>query len=491
MPMHYLAIDMGSTSLTAVVIDLAAKAVVGTSSVANTAEITGVVDGKKGRSEWDLDRMTELAVDNAADLVGRTGVQPAAIGVTGQQQGLQLLDAQLKAVGPFISWQDQRAKDPISGDGQTYLQAVGTMGGAVAAEGGLPAFARTGCPLVAGYGVSILYWLRANDLLPSGVSGTTVPEFVVSRLTGVVPVTDSTDGMGWGVYDVADRDWDYPLVEALGLPRALLPDLVDSCTIAGGLSKSVAARLGVSAGIPVAVASGDHQCSFAATVADRDNTVAINVGTGGQASVYVGQPVPHGWLELRPYMQSGYLLAGVGVVGGRTFRVLRDFFAQAVADFTSGDRDPELIYTRLVELAGEVPAGAEGLRVDPLFTGSRSNPHATASFCGLTPQTFTPGHMARALFEGMAVQLADSYRQAVALGAGERSRLVGSGNGLKLNALLREALAAEFGMQVEVGAQKEEAAVGAALCAAVADGAYASIAGASAEFTGSRADARD
>ncbi|HIL08726.1 MAG TPA: xylulokinase, partial [Candidatus Latescibacteria bacterium] len=102
-----------------------------------------------------------------------------------------------------------------------------------------------------------------------------------------------------------------------------------------------------------------------------------------------------------------------------------------------------------------------------------------------------PGHMARALFEGMAVQLADAYREAVALGAGERSRLVGSGNGLKLNALLREALAAEFGMPVAVGLQEEEAAVGAALCAAVADGAYASIAEASAEFIGSRAEARD
>ena len=488
--MHYLAIDMGSTSLSAVVIDLEAHAVVGALSVANAAEVTRPADKKRGRSEWDLDRMTALALDNAAELVARTGVQPAAIGITGQQQGLQLLDRRLKAVGPFISWQDRRANESVTGGGQTYLQAVAAMGGAVATDGGLPVFAGTGCPLVPGYGAPILYWLRENDRLPPGVLGTTAPEFVVSRLTGAPPISDATDAMGWGIYNVVHREWDYELVEALELERSLLPDLLESCTIAGRLSESMATMLGVQAGIPVAVASGDHQCSFAGTVADRDNTVAVNIGTGGQASVYVGQPLAHGWLELRPYMQSGYLLAGVGLVGGRTFRVLRDFFIQAIGAFTDVDPDPDFIYARLVELAEQVPMGAEGLALEPLFTGSRSDPQATATFRGLTPQTFTPGHMARALFEGMAVQLADAYRVAGALGAGKRSKLVGSGNGIKLNAVLRAALAAEFALPVEFGAHDEEAAVGAALCAAVADGAFASIAEASAAFIGGRPDAR-
>ena len=43
-------------------------------------------------------------------------------------------------------------------------------------------------------------------------------------------------------------------------------------------------------------------------------------------------------------------------------------------------------------------------RVEPLFTGSRSNPLANAAIRELTPGTFTPGHMARALFEAMAAQ---------------------------------------------------------------------------------------
>ncbi len=162
---------------------------------------------------------------------------------------------------------------------------------------------------------------------------------------------------------------------------------------------------------------------------------------------------------------------------------LRDFFNNASKVISGYELDPDVLYNRLVELAAEVPAGAEGVAFDPLFTGSRSNPLANAAIREITPGTFTPGHMARSLFEAMASHLADSYREAAKLGAGERSILVGSGNAVKLNPVLRDSLEAEFGMPLQLGNNNEEAAIGAALCAAVADGAFASIAKASASFS--------
>ncbi len=487
MPTHYLAIDIGSSSVTALIVDIDSKSVVGSSTTANTTEITSKHDKKIGRSEWDLERMTDLAVTNAANLIERTQVQPAAIGITGQQQGLQLLDSDLNTIGKYISWQDQRSKDQIPGENRTYLDAMGELGGAVVEKNGLPAFENTGCPIVTGYTTPNLYWLKANNELPANLSnihGATAPEFVVSRLTGTRPVTDPTDAVSWGVYDLSKMDWNYDLIDSLGLDRELFSNLAQSCTTAGQLTNAKAAKLGAQAGIPVSVASGDHQCSFAGTVSDYENTVAINIGTGGQASIYVDDPTPRGWLELRPYIQSGYLLAGVGVVGGRTFRTLRDFFNNASRVIVGSELDPDVLYDRLVELAAEVPTGAEGVVVDPLFTGSRSNPLAKAAIRELTPGTFTPGHIARALFEAMAVQLADSYREAVKVGAGERPQLVGSGNGLKLNPVLRESIEAEFGMPLQLGRNNEEAAIGAALCAAVADGSFKSINEASASFVG-------
>lgn len=489
MPTHYLAVDVGSTSVTALVIDLDTNSVVGSSSAPNTAEVTTAEDKKIGRSNWDLEAMTELVIENAAHLISQTNADPAAIGVTGQQQGLQLLDADLNTVGTFISWQDQRSKDLVPGKDHTYLDVMAELGGAAVEDGGLPAFANTGCPLVTGYTAPNLFWLKANDQLPSNVYGTTAPEFVVHKLTGERPVTDPTDALSWGVYDVTKLAWDFDLIETLGLDRSLFSGLAESCSIAGRVPDSIAQKLGVQPGIPVAVASGDHQCSFAGTVADYSSTVALNIGTGGQVSVLVDRPTPRGWLELRPYIQTGYLLAGVGVVGGRTFRTLRDFFNRTSRDVVGHELDPDALYERLVELAAEVPADADGVKFDPLFTGSRSNPLAKAAIRNLTPGTFTPGHMARALFEGMAAQLADSYREAATLGAGERSTLVGSGNGLKLNSVLRESLESRFGMTLQLGSNDEEAAIGAALCAAVVDSSFNSISEASKAFVGGSATA--
>jgi len=485
MSTQYLSIDVGSTSLTAVIIDIESKSVVGSSSAVNASEITSAADKKIGRSEWDVERMADLAITNAANLIKHTNSQPAAIGITGQQQGLQLLDNQLKTVGNFISWQDQRSKDLIRGKNHTYLDAMGKLGGAKTDTGGLPAFENTGCPIVTGYTAPNLYWLKVNKELPSNFSsihGTTAPEFIVSRLTGTRPVTDPTDAVGWGVYDLSKMEWNYNLIDSLGLHQSLLSDLAESCTPAGTLTTQMAVKLGVKAGIPVSVASGDHQCSFAGTVTDYENTLAINIGTGGQASVYVENPTPRGWLELRPFIQKGYLLAGVGVVGGRTFRNLRDFFNNASKALAGYELDPDVLYEKLVELAMKVPAGAEGVVVDPLFTGSRSDPRAKAAIREITPGTFTPGHIARALFEAMASQLAGSYKEAVKLGAGERSFLVGSGNGLKLNPVLWESINAELGMSVQLSQHNEEAAIGAALCAAVADGSFNSMNEASTSF---------
>ncbi len=481
MSTHYLALDIGSTTVVAIVIDLDTNAVVGAASMANSFEVTSAEDKRISHSEWDLDAMTELAIDNAAALVAHTNARPAAIGVTGQQQGLQLLDAALNTVGPYFSWQDQRAQESLPSQQHSYLDAMAQRGGSTI-DGEMPAFANTGCPLVAGHAAPHLFWLQANNQLPSGVSGTTAPEFVVSRLVGKRPVVDPTDALGWGVYDVTKRGWADELIADLGLDQSLFPELVESCTMAGPLTAAMAHKLGVPAGLPVAVASGDHQCSFAGTVADYANTVAVNVGTGGQTALHIEAPLPRGSLELRPYIQRGYLLAGVGAVGGRTFRTLRDFFADAISALADVQPSSEALYERLVALAADVPAGAEGVRADPLFSGSRSRPRAKAAFRELTAATLTAGHLTRALLEGMAAELADSYREAIRLGSGVRSKLVGSGNGIKLNPVLRAALEAEFAMPLHVGLHGEEAAVGAALCAAVADGAFGSIAEASAAF---------
>ncbi len=489
-----LGIDLGSTSVTvvAVRVDDRSSELVGAHSLPNDAETTLSPDRLIGRSEWDIETMVALVVETARGLCEKFDLNDVvSIGITGQQQGCQLLDANGDSVGPFISWQDQRCKDRIPESERNFLDVMAEMGHATRRGEGLPAFPHAGCPIVTGYTAPTLFWLASMDMMPGGVSAAiTAPEFLAHRLIGSKrPFTDATDAAGWGVLDVPNRRWNGDLIDALGIDQTLFPEIVDSCTTIGGLSDEVAEVIGIKGGTPVSVPSGDHQCAFVGAVSDADDTVAVNVGTGGQATVYVDNlsclsrdesdgSIDHGWLELRPHIEEGYLLAGVGVVGGRTFRTLKDFFVRSAKNVLEIENvDEDRVYERLADLAGDALSDetADVMTASALFTGSREHPDARGEFSGITPGNFTPGSMALAAFRSMASELAASYRSAVKLGAGPRSKVVGSGNGLRLNATLRRCLEESFGGPISIGSVTEEAAVGAALTGAVAVGVYPDI----------------
>lgn len=489
-----LGIDLGSTSVTVVAVrvnDDQAE-VVYTLSASNDAETTSPEDRLIGRSEWDIEAMVARVVQTIKDLYwGFDFDEVVVIGITGQQQGCQLLDAGGSPIGPFIAWQDQRCKDVVDGTEGDFLDAMAARGGATWRGEGLPSFRDAGCPIVTGYTAPTLYWLDYMDMMPSDTEAAiTAPEFLAHKLVGSKrPVTDATDAAGWGVLNVPKRAWNDDLIAALGINRGLFPEIVDSCTVIGGLTDEMSEASGMPAGIPVSVPSGDHQCAFVGAVEVASDTVAINVGTGGQATVFLEDlsllerdpsdgSINHGWLELRPHIASGFLLAGVGVVGGRTFRTLKDFFVRTAQNvFGINDIDEDGLYERLAELAGStlIDDAVETMTASALFTGSRELPNARGEFAGITPGNFTPGSMALAVFQSMALELANSYRSAVELGAGTRNRIVGSGNGLRLNPTLRQCLAEAFDGSISVGSISEEAAVGAALTGAVSVGIYPDI----------------
>jgi len=226
------------------------------------------------------------------------------------------------------------------------------------------------------------------------------------------------------------------------------------------------------AGLPVCVGIGDNQASFLGSVAEPADAVLINVGTGGQISVWVDEFHYDPALETRPFPGRGYLLVSAGLVGGRSYAVLEQFLHVVGRKFF-GAVGNESLFAEMNRLAGAIPAGAHGLRCEPFFTGTRRQPDLRASWTGVTVENFTPGHMARALLEGMARAFHSSYQEIARASGQSRRRLVGAGNGLRENPLLARVLADEFGMPLATPAHREEAAFGAALAAGVGLGVFA------------------
>jgi len=263
-------------------------------------------------------------------------------------------------------------------------------------------------------------------------------------------------------------------VHGLGLDSNALPTIVDSGALAGKLDVRYASATGLPAGLPVYAACGDNQASFAGSVADYAASLLINVGTGGQVSANVPEAVPAGELEARPFMDGSDLMVGAGLVGGRSYAWLRDFFRQ-IGDAFFGQAGETELYDKMNQLASQVPPGSDGLHCEPLFTGTRTEPDRRGIWKGVGTANFTPGHVARALLEGLASQFLELYQQMEALDVGNRTKLVGAGNGIRKNALLRTILQDSFEMRMVIPKHKEEAAFGAALLAAVGGGRFETL----------------
>jgi len=462
-----IGLDIGTTSLSAIALDPATGRQVAHRTVANRA---GSSPGP-GRTELDLSRLYELTVQCLSEVVALTELAHTAIqgiGVTGQQHGVALIGPDALPAAPAITWQDLRVQEPLPGSDRPVLDRF------ISAAGGREAFRNTGCLPAAGFLGPSLYWLNLQDALPDPpVIACFVPDAVVSFLTGTAVVCEPTLAGSSGIFDIRANCWDTTLLERLELPAGLFPSVGNAGDVVGGLRRELAEAVGLEPGTPVTVALGDNQASFIGSAPEPGRSLLLNVGTGGQISARTDGFHFIPGLENRPFPGRQYLLIGGGLFGGRSYAYLQSFFQQVGAELLAADV-PEDLYQRMTELAATVPAGSDGLRCEPFFTGSRTDPGLRASFSGLSPDNFTPAHFARALLEGMAEGFFAFFEQMKPV-VGTPPLLVGAGNGVRQNRLLAKILARRFGKPLLIPSHAEEAAVGAAVAAAVGLGMFGDL----------------
>jgi sugar (pentulose or hexulose) kinase len=313
-----------------------------------------------------------------------------------------------------------------------------------------------------------LFGLKETGTLPAGGRACFAVDYLGAALTGRPPVTDPTMAASSGVFNLKAGDWDADCLAALGLPRALFPDVLPSGSLLGPLTPGAAERTSLPAGTPVFLGVGDNQASFLGSVAEPGRTVLVNVGTGGQVAVRGDRPLYEPPLEARPYPDGGFLLVCAGLSGGRAYAVLEEFFRRAGRDvFGLGETGP--LFEALNRLAATASV-EDGPVCEPYFFGTRHEPERRAAWRGLSAANFTPGGLARSLLAGMAAAFRTGYDAIRPHLSGPMTRLVGAGNGVRENPVLAGLLGEAFGLPVEVPAHREETAFGAALLAVVRAG---------------------
>jgi len=291
-------------------------------------------------------------------------------------------------------------------------------------------------------------------------------DYVRLRLTGA-HATDKAGAAGTILFDLQRRDWSPEVVSALGIDPAWLPPTYEGPAVTGHLTGEAAEATGLRAGTPVVGGGGDQAAGAVGTGAVVEGVVSLSLGTSGVVFAAVDRPMvePQGRLHAFCHaLPERWHLMGVMLSAAGSLRWYRDTVA------------PGAGFDALLAPAADVAPGSEGLIFLPYLTGERTphpDPLARGAFVGLTVRHTLP-HMTRALLEGVAFGLRDSFELMRATGLAGISQVRITGGGAR-SPLWRQILADILGVELATVNTTEGAAYGAALLAATGAGAFATV----------------
>lgn len=441
-------LDLGTGGVRAIAVDLQGQI------IAQTTRSYPLLTPQPGWTEQNPSDWVEASL-NALSHVSQQldGHQAIALGLSGQMHGMVPLDAEGRVIRPAILWNDQRTG-----------KAVAEIEAAISRQ---ELIQRTGNPAITGFQLPKLVWLRTEEpqayalvwqiLLPK--------DYLGYVLTGEL-VTEPSDASGVGCLNLASRQWDTDILNALKLSPDLFPSVVESTAIAGRLKSDIAARVGLPAGLPIVAGGGDNAAAAIGLGISSShlNRGSLSIGTSGVIFAPCDRPIPdpEGRVHLFCHVDGGYHLLGVTLAAGGSLRWYRDTLA------------PHIPYTELMDLAEQSLPGARGVLFLPHLAGERSphlDPDTRGAWVNLS-LAHTQADLTRAVLEGVAFSLRAALE--VISEITPVHQLLATGGGVRSSTWLR-ILADVLETELIEPKAEEGAAYGAAILAMVGVGAYPNL----------------
>ncbi|MFA6449138.1 MAG: rhamnulokinase [bacterium] len=271
-----------------------------------------------------------------------------------------------------------------------------------------------------------------------------VPDYINYLLTGE-KCSEFTIATTSQLYNVHEKNWDAELVEAVGVPMALLQKIVAPGTAVGRLSAEIQGETGLGDIKVIAPAAHDTGSAIAAVPAEGNDWAYISSGTWSLMGIEIREPVVSEEAEKFNFTNEG------GVNG--TYRFLKNIMGMWTVQRIRADFGGRFDYGELTKMAAEASVFKCLINVeDPCFLNPTSMTEAIAGFCEKTGQHApqTPGEFARCAFESLALHyclVIEELRQ-VQNAPINRIHVVGGGS---RNALLCQMTADSTGLPVLAG----------------------------------------
>ena len=437
----FLGIDLGASALKLSLIDAHAQYVGGCSmglethtpepghSEQNPADWRTALQNGLGRLHADFP--TELQALRA-------------IVFTGGAHIAVLCDDADKPLRPAIMWSDQRAAAQAS-----QLRENEEI---IKISGNLPNPTWT---------LPQLCWLQARepDLMARLSRVYFAKDWLRAQLTGD-RVTDMGEATGAMLGDIRQSGWATQMLTQAGVEKPMMAELVSPFTKAG-ITDARAHEFHLPSGVAIYQGSIDTTVEWLCCGALKADKTHIKLASAGVVSKICKGLAPRPPVSIYPHLAEPLYYHAAGM---NNCTSALDWFAKTFAPIQTLDQ--------IADIAADAPAGADGVLFHPYLLGERAphwSPDLTASFTGMTRAT-NQSHLARAVFEGIGHALTQIW-QSMDIAASEATVLGGGAQ----NAFWCQMIADMTGTVLRVP-EHTDAAFGAALLAAHADGAFDTLA---------------
>ncbi len=441
---YFLGIDQGTTLTTALVLNGDMR-VVGRASSPNRQYYPA-----PGRAEQDPNEIFSSvlsAVSAALEKAGIKAQELTAIGIDHQGETCMLWDREtLSPLGPAIGWQDRRTAEEISALDRPSVESI---------------LNKTGLVADSYYSASKLSWMLRNipgaaEAVEQGrAEAGTVNTYLIRRLCGEAYATDPTTGGRYMLMNLRSTDWDEELLALFGIPRSMLPPILDCNSYFGHTRPEVF----FGASVPIYGSISDSNAALLGSGVCEPGVLKASYGTGCFMSLYTGGNLfidPAGHLTSTCCRRFGgvaeYSVCGAVLTSGATVEWLR-----SVGLIESPAETAEL-----------AKRAKDGVYFVPAMTGLGTpywDQNAKAGFHGIGIGC-SREELVRAVLDGTAYRVNDCIKAMNALDGIKVEKLLADG-GMSRNEYLMQFEADITGVPVELIAEKETSAFGAACLGAL------------------------
>lgn len=451
-PEHVLAVDIGSSNIKAMIFS-SSGAIVGSAS-----EEVPVLFPGPAQVENPPQQIWEkfcLAVREAVRAGGLSPASVAAICLDSNRSGFILLDGDFAPLINNMSWRDGRSTRQTSRFKETHRD-IDTY--RITGEDGLPQ-----------HTIYKILWLREErpDIWRRGRYICISPkDYVLLKLLGR-RITSRSIAQSSGLFDITALRYSRTILDSAGIDEEMLPELSDSNSRIGELSREKAEQLGLAEGTPVFCGLCDATASQIGSGSIHPGDFTISIGTCGAMRTFLPAPrfEDDRSTQVRVLSPYGYVSTCTVSDAGGILQWFRDQFCglEAAQARESGVD----VYRILDRKAAGVPPGSDGLLLLPCFAGSSyafKDHDGFGAFAGIR-YSHTPAHFSRAIMEGVSMSLRIMLDKFRANGF-PVSRITLGGGGAR-SELWSQILADILDMPIAIPACGESSCLGTAIIAAL------------------------